>query len=107
MPRTLDPEIIKAAARADYEDVRQLARKPGATVVGTGAEIDAELDRRSRAHVAGMNPAEVALFLQMYNAEYNRLVTERFQQQRTGCAVSVVIGTTILSGLLYAALAAA
>jgi hypothetical protein len=104
--RSLDPDIIRATARADYEEMRQLARKPGATVAGTGAEIDAELDRRTRAHVADMKPAEAAQFLQIYNAEYNRLVTERFQQQRTGCAASVVIGITILIGILYSAWAA-
>jgi hypothetical protein len=94
-PKSLDSESIRAAAQSDYEVVRQMASAPGATVIGTGAEIDAELNRRVREHVAGMNAADAATFTQIYNAEYNRLVTASLQR-KTGCMVPIVIGTTFL-----------
>jgi hypothetical protein len=101
----LDPETIRAAARADYEIVRQIARKPGLSVSAAGAEVDAELDRLTRAHVTGMEADQAAQFIQIYNAEYNRLVTERLQS-RSGCAVAAIAVTTALSAILYSALAA-
>jgi len=39
-----------------------MASVPGATVIGAGAEIDAELNRRVREHVAGMNATDAATF---------------------------------------------
>jgi hypothetical protein len=107
IPKSLDPESIRAAAQSDYEVLRQMASAPGATVIGTGAEIDAELNRRVREHVAGMSAIVATTFTQIYNAEYNRLVTARLQQ-RTGCMVPIVIGTTILFSVLlsYTLLAA-
>ena len=85
-PKTLNSESIRAAAQSDYEVLRQMVSAPGATVIGTGAEIDAELNRRVREHVAGMNATDAATFTQIYNVEYNRLVTARLQQ-KTGCMV--------------------
>jgi hypothetical protein len=102
----LDPETVRATARSEYEVLRQIARKPGLSVSAAGAEIDAELDRLTRAHVVGMTADQAAQFIQIYNGEYNRLVREKLQKN-TGCAAAVLIAaTTGLSALLYSALAA-
>jgi hypothetical protein len=50
----IDPERVRATARADYEYLRPIARKRGLPVADVGAVIDAELDRLTRDHVAGM-----------------------------------------------------
>ena len=103
-PKSLDAESIRAIAQSDYEVVRQMAAAPGATVLGTGAKIDAELNRRVREHVAGMNATDAATFTQIYNTEYNRLAMARLQQKK-GCMVPIMIGVivtmTLFSTLLF------
>jgi hypothetical protein len=74
VPQSLDPESIRAVAQSDYEVIRKMAAAPGATMSGTGAQIDAKIARRVREHVAGMSATDAATFTQIYNAEYNRLV---------------------------------
>jgi hypothetical protein len=90
----MDPEGVRAIARADYEVLRLIARKPGLSIAARGAEVDGELDRMTLAHVLDKSPDQAGQFIQMYNAEYNRLVTEKLQGN-TGCARSVVITVTI------------
>lgn len=48
IPQSLDPASIRAVAQSDYEVAREMARAPGATLTGTGAQIDAEIARRLR-----------------------------------------------------------
>ena len=98
--RFSDLNVVREVARADYEDLRKIARKPGATIVGTGAEIDAELDRRTRAHVEGMSGVEAIHFLKTYNEEYNRLVTAKLRQGN-GCMIPLIIWASSSGGLLY------
>ena len=57
---TLYPEAVKAAARADYDALRQIARDRSLSVAAAGAAVDAEVDRRTLAHVAGMLPDQAA-----------------------------------------------
>jgi hypothetical protein len=95
--RRLDPEAIRTRAQSDYEEVRQIARRPDATVIGTGAEIDAELDRRMLEYLEGMNLEQATAFRAIYTQEYNRLVTTRLQQ-RTGCMIPLIIVSAILGG---------
>jgi hypothetical protein len=99
VPQSLDPESIRAVAQSDYQVVRKMASAPGATIAGTGAQIDAEIARRLREHVAGMSATDAATFTQIYNAEYNRLAMARLQET-TGCVVPFVIGATIALSIL-------
>jgi hypothetical protein len=96
--RSLDPEAIKARAQSDHEEMRQIARRPDATIVGTGGEIDAELDRRMLKHLEGMSLEEATAFKAVYTQEYNRLVATGLQQG-SGCMISLIIGSGLLGGL--------
>ncbi|SRR5260370_3867610 len=83
--RTLDAKGIKAVARSDYEDVRQLA----------SPEIDSELSRRMQGYLLAIRDQDGAQFTQLYKAEISRI---REEQQRTGCFLPmvIIIGSTIM-----------
>jgi hypothetical protein len=98
-PQSVDPGNIRAVAQSDYEVIRQIARDRSLSVAAAGAQVDAEIAKRLREHVAGMSATDAATFTQIYNAEYNRLVMARLQE-RTGCVVPFVIGATIALGIL-------
>jgi hypothetical protein len=103
--KTFDAEAVREIARADYEVFRQIARDRSLSVAAAGAQVDAELARRTRVHIAGMTPFDADQFMQAYNAEYNSLVVSKLQKN-TGCAIaSVVIIISAASALIYSALA--
>ena len=73
-----DPTAISATARADYEDLWEIARRPGVSMAAAVAEVDGEIERRTRAHIAGLMPDEATQFIRIYHGEHNRLAAERF-----------------------------
>ena len=99
VPQSLDPESIRAVAQSDYEAIRKIAGDRSLSVAEASSQVDAEVARRVREHVAGMNATDTTIFTQIYNAEYNRLVMTRLQQ-RTGCVIPLVIGASVALSIL-------